>query len=724
MEKFLRDLYVDDSTSGAESVEKGIKFYDKAKNIMLAAGFDLRKWTTNDPTLQKYFDVKENVNSKIEHNDNDITYAKSELGKSNSDSSAKKVLGIEWDTNKDLLVYQFDDLLRTARELKPTKRNILRIVASFYDPLGLVSPVTIKFKILFQRLCKDKLGWDDIMSEDTRLVWEDILGELESLRRVSVERFVCCGASEGECVQAHGFCDSSEQAYCAAVYFRQVRPQGVRVKLACAKTKVAPLNKVSVPRLELLSCVLLSKLIGCVREALNSVFDNLDCYCWSDSEVALCWLKGNTKSWKPWVENRVVKCRKEVAKERWNHVSGKINPADIPTRLGKSVLNDVWFEGPEFLKKVDFKIEDIVSAKRFDLMKKVLEEAKKSVKKKFVDECNENNLDEINKEIGDEVLNADEVIEDNIQKDDVVERVGVEVGNLDDVNLIEVVESDKIDDEGAGEEVVKFVEVCNFEGEDEKLLKEVMVEHVNNVSKVRVDDNLKNTAKYCLNEIISMDKFSTLQKLINTTAYVFRFVNNLKSRVRKRKDDVIMDEIITVEEYKFSLEQWIKTEQYLIKQQSNFGKVSNSLNLFECKDGFLRLRGRFDNASLCYDQRYPILLRGGESGFTRLLIRDSHNQVLHHGIETTLNHIRSKYWIIKGRKTVKDIVLFASVSKERLLQHLPHQIYLIIEWTVIFVLIQSELIMQDLYLLKIETLSPRSTFCYLLALLVARFTLS
>ena len=94
-----------------------------------------------------------------------------------------------------------------------------------------------------------------------------------------------------------------------------------------AKTKVAPMKEVIIPRLELLGCVLLSDLIHQVDVAIFKcvVIDNK--LCWTDSEVALCWLKGKSKIWKPWVENRVVKVRKVVDCEDWNHISGLVNPA-------------------------------------------------------------------------------------------------------------------------------------------------------------------------------------------------------------------------------------------------------------------------------------------------------------------------------------------------------------------------------------------------------------
>ena len=64
VEKLLEDLYLDDATSGANTVTERKEFYDLAKSIMLEAGFDLQKWVTNNSALQKYFNQKENLLSK------------------------------------------------------------------------------------------------------------------------------------------------------------------------------------------------------------------------------------------------------------------------------------------------------------------------------------------------------------------------------------------------------------------------------------------------------------------------------------------------------------------------------------------------------------------------------------------------------------------------------------------------------------------------------------
>ena len=101
---------------------------------------------------------------------------------------------------------------------------------------------------------------------------------------------------------------------------------------------------------------------------------------------------------------------------------------------------------------------------------------------------------------------------------------------------------------------------------------------------------------------------------------------------------------------------WVKQEQKVLRNQDNFTKLEASLKLFEDNQGILRLRGRFAGSTLKYDEKYPIILRDSCSYFTKLVILDAHERVIHQGVESTLSYVRSTYWVLKGRKTVKDVL--------------------------------------------------------------------
>ena len=102
----------------------------------------------------------------------------------------------------------------------------------------------------------------------------------------------------------------SNHIYSAVVHWRIKTAVRDRVRYISGKTKVVPLEFVSILHLELLGCVLQNKFINEVCSAVSSRLLIRNKFCWADSEVALCWIMGNEKSWKPWVENRVLKVSK------------------------------------------------------------------------------------------------------------------------------------------------------------------------------------------------------------------------------------------------------------------------------------------------------------------------------------------------------------------------------------------------------------------------------
>ena len=156
VEKFLNDLYVDDSTSGFFNVKGAYDFYLNAKRIMKEGGFELRKWASNSVELMNKINRDENINCS--HSSNESNYT-------------RKVLGINWDLAADKIIFYFDELVNEAFSLPMTKRYILKTSAKIFDLLGLTSPITIQFKMLFQIICTNKYNWDDPLPNDLLKEW-------------------------------------------------------------------------------------------------------------------------------------------------------------------------------------------------------------------------------------------------------------------------------------------------------------------------------------------------------------------------------------------------------------------------------------------------------------------------------------------------------------------------------------------------------------------------
>ena len=103
-------------------------------------------------------------------------------------NTSKKVLGVTWNNKADTLISDFSDLIKEAKLLKPTKRNVLKILSSFYDPMGLIQPIIIGLKTLMQNICKEKLDWDDILSHKFLEDWHDCLTKLEKVGSIETHR--------------------------------------------------------------------------------------------------------------------------------------------------------------------------------------------------------------------------------------------------------------------------------------------------------------------------------------------------------------------------------------------------------------------------------------------------------------------------------------------------------------------------------------------------------
>ncbi|XP_043257973.1 uncharacterized protein LOC122400518 [Colletes gigas] len=254
-----------------------------------------------------------------------------------------KTLGLLWDANKDNLRYS----VTIFKDKRITKRSILSDIAKIFDPLGLIAPAILQAKLSMQKLWQLQLAWDESLPQDIHSQWTTYRTDLDHINSIVVPRH----ASLPDCqsTQIHGFCDASERAYGACVYLRTVGTQGTcKVQLLCAKSRVAPLKRISLPRLELCGALLLSQLISKVRSALSHDYQE---FYWTDSTIVIAWLKASPSRWKTFVANRTTEIQR-LTSDTWNHVTSEQNPADIISRgLRPSELANagLWWNGPEWL---------------------------------------------------------------------------------------------------------------------------------------------------------------------------------------------------------------------------------------------------------------------------------------------------------------------------------------------------------------------------------------
>ncbi|UYV65695.1 hypothetical protein LAZ67_3005166, partial [Cordylochernes scorpioides] len=323
------DFYVDDLLSGATTIEEAKVLIDDIRKILLSGGFCIRKWMSNVP------EVLSEVPEALKAHD---SY---EIG----DNSSVKILGINWNPSTD-------NFTITVNSLKDvySKRQLLSDISRIYDPLGWLSPVIISFKILFQTLWKQDLDWNDPLSESLCSHWRRVKMDLAMLNHIKIPRYISCKGLIHS-LELHGFCDASESAYSSVVYMKSRFKSGqVQVTLIAAKTKVAPLKATSIPRLELCAALLLSNLYDSICSSLLLQIDQV--ILWTDSQIVLCWIKSESKHWKPFVGNRIAEIQRLTLQSSWYYVSTKDNPADCASRgitSSELVNHSLWWNGPDWL---------------------------------------------------------------------------------------------------------------------------------------------------------------------------------------------------------------------------------------------------------------------------------------------------------------------------------------------------------------------------------------
>ena len=129
---------------------------------------------------------------------------------------------------------------------------------------------------------------------------------------------------------------------------------------------------------------------------------------------------------------------------------------------------------------------------------------------------------------------------------------------------------------------------------------------------------------------------------------MLRFIHNITHSNQSKSGELSIAETETSEKL------WIHSEQNIIKIKKNYANLRKQLGLFT-EDGILKLKGRFGNSNLKHEFKHPILI-DSDSYFTRLVVLDAHENVKHLRTNSTLNEIRSKYWIRKGRQVVNRII--------------------------------------------------------------------
>lgn len=273
----------DDMLSGANGVDEALEKYQQVVGLLKKGCFHIRKIHSNSTDVLNHVPEAER-GTFVTIGDNEVI----------------KTLGLNWIPAVDAFVYYYEP----CKHNEITKRSILSEISRLFDPLGILQPLIVLAKLFMQRLWGMDLDWDDTVPEGTVKMWKSFKSELEKVHKVEVPRFVLL--ENAVSYQLHGFCDASCKAYGAVCYVRSVSAKGdVTTNVLIAKTKVAPLKTVSLPRLELLGALLLADLYNLVIQQFPVKFDCT--HLWTNSMITLRWVTESPHKWTSYVATRVTK---------------------------------------------------------------------------------------------------------------------------------------------------------------------------------------------------------------------------------------------------------------------------------------------------------------------------------------------------------------------------------------------------------------------------------
>ena len=298
------------------------------KDVLKNSGFNLTKFISNDVMVLDGVPEED-----CQQHAMDITF------------SECKTLGMKWNLGSDC--FYFDKELDSAVEV--TRRHILRTIASIFDPLGLICPLLVEGRLIFQELTQLKIGWDDPVPATYKRRWVSWIASLAELSTLKVPRCIIPQEFKDAACELHIFSDASRYAYGVCAYIRAVNKDAkIHTMLISGKSKVAPTKATTIPRLELQAAVMASRM-KCKIEATMAI-QFVKTYMWTDSKVVLGYIKNQSRRFHVYVANRVNIIRETTSPGDWNYITSTQNPADVPSRgCDVTSMSNMWIHGPAFL---------------------------------------------------------------------------------------------------------------------------------------------------------------------------------------------------------------------------------------------------------------------------------------------------------------------------------------------------------------------------------------
>ncbi len=331
VEAVKKNFYVDDCLKSVKSDDAAIRMADQLRELLSRGGFRLTKWNSTSPKV-----IKSLPESERAEQIKDLNFDK---------VSIERVLGVQWNVSTDQFGFSI-----VVKDRPLTRRGILSVVSSVFDPLGFVAPFILQAKQILQDLCRMKLGWDELIPEKFQARWQSWLQDLPKLEELAIDRCFKPNDEEVVSTQLHHFADASQEGYGAVTYLRIENKQGeVKCSFVMGKSRLAPIKSVTIPRMELSAAVMAVKLDKMCQAELSLPVD--ETLFWTDSTCVLKYLENEDKRFQTFVANRIAVIREASSLEQWHYVNTDDNSADDASRGVSADQLRRWMEGPTFLQQ-------------------------------------------------------------------------------------------------------------------------------------------------------------------------------------------------------------------------------------------------------------------------------------------------------------------------------------------------------------------------------------
>ena len=513
--------------------------------------------------------------------------------------SIVKVLGITWNTLNDELTILESRMLPSDQHT--TKREILLDIARIYDPLGLIAPVTFYGKVFMQKLWKANVSWDEKLSPRHCDEWSQICNKFQSLSTLKIPRLSGTIGKDSHC-QVVVFNDASIKSYAAAVYLLVKNGESIEVNLVFSKMRLTPIQ----------------------------------------SAVAN---EEHQKKGKKLTLPRLELLSTVIGVRAGNFVKDQLklqNSKLIVFTDSQCVLH--WLKTPKPLSTfVGNRIKEIRQSNAVF---------------RYVP-SNQNPVD-----FATRGMSASELEKIRLWWHG-PEWLTLSVNSWPNYNVPEV-----------STQTLDYLE-----SETNKSNKIYVATNFTKKCKADLESNECDNSPFRIDE----KRFSSLPKLIRVTSYCVRFIQKrIWSVLRKETQETMSSRYVLIkqvfrEHSSYATDQvhsvcmarilWeyaVQNRQYLnVLNDMRKGKRNNlqrQLGLQIDEWGLLRCYGRYSNANLSFNAKYPKVIPRLEY-FTHLVIKDAHERMLDSGVSHTLAQVRQEYWIPQGKRETKRVVSRCTICR-------------------------------------------------------------